>query len=902
MSFLNHFSALLSLQGRTNILTPDGEIIEYHSKKNTRLLLCINAPFLMHSMGQKGYLRQDNIFDIAELYAFILPLKVPLPTLSAILETLDLPPHPSSPLETYYNIVKTLLAKIHTLSDIKYQRFVSRTLLSAEAGWNWAKIILNYLDCDNNNNLHANKYDVFAVWERIIDRKERITRYYPDNNPIHPQKASDYLKDILGTHGEIRPEQSEYSATIAQAFTTPLEQTKPILCEAETGTGKTIGYLAPALLWAEKNNRPITISTYSKALQNQVAQELRRFFPHPQDYDQKVTIRKGRENYLCLRSFQNYVLNPNLSSYEKIYALFVSGWADETKIGDLTDGIFPAWLGDMFAGTYTGQFTVSTGECSYSACHFYRKCFAESAADRTQNALAIITNHAFLMSKAAIGTTESAFTGAIILDEAHHLFDAADNAYAFRFSHKTIHDLRLRIFGHKKIADSSLGAKLDTLIANISDSDFSTQLTDKLYSFLESADNLPAPTLPDSLPDFLEEDNNIFTKFFISLMALTPKNSDGYQTEIPFHDLPLADVRPIITPLYGVIQEMTEGLRDFCGTIKAYIAHDDRPTDILRKLDNFLNMIHHTLVYPLDSIHNILSVLTGEIEAKKYAYYLTTTMQGAVLERKLIQPLEQFSEQILNMTERHIFTSASLRDHNSVDNSGWEIAESRTGLSFYPTPAIRRYFKSSFDYANHARIFILNDVSKNHLDRTAEAYLKLIMASGGGALALFTAIRRLKECYIRIAPSLHKNGLDNFAMHFNMADPHTLIDLFRHNKNSVLFGTDLLRDGIDISGDSLRLVLYDRTPWPRPDYVHKLRRNVFGGYGYDKMLVRFKLKQAFGRLIRRQTDKGCFVLTDRETPTEICDAFPKECPIIRISLHEACDAIKEFLGKDGTSP
>src|SRR4029434_4288534 len=90
----------------------------------------------------------------------------------------------------------------------------------------------------------------------------------------------------------------------------------------------------------------------------------------------------------------------------------------------------------------------------------------------------------------------------------------------------------------------------------------------------------------------------------------------------------------------------------------------------------------------------------------------------------------------------------------------------------------------------------------------------------------------------------------------------TLVDIFRAEEDACLLGTDAIRDGVDVPGRSLRLIVFDRVPWPRPDILHKARKAAFGGAAYDDMIVRLRLKQAFGRLVRRADDYGVFVLLD----------------------------------------
>ena len=133
-----------------------------------------------------------------------------------------------------------------------------------------------------------------------------------------------------------------------------------------------------------------------------------------------------------------------------------------------------------------------------------------------------------------------------------------------------------------------------------------------------------------------------------------------------------------------------------------------------------------------------------------------------------------------------------------------------------------------------------------------------------------------------------------YAQHVDRMDTGALVDLFRAEENACLLGTDALRDGVDVPGRSLRLVVFDKLPWPKPTILHKARRVRFGK-GYDDLLTRLRLKQAFGRLIRGPEDKGCFVILEGATPSRLLTAFPEGAPVKRCGLAEAIGDIRAFL-------
>jgi ATP-dependent DNA helicase DinG len=263
----------------------------------------------------------------------------------------------------------------------------------------------------------------------------------------------------------------------------------------------------------------------------------------------------------------------------------------------------------------------------------------------------------------------------------------------------------------------------------------------------------------------------------------------------------------------------------------------------------------------------------------------------------MLDPTEAFIETIAAPAHGMLITSATLRDGADTE-SAWARAESRTGASHLPHPAIRAAFDSPFDYGAKTRIFIVNDVNTADVGQLAGAFRACFEASQGGGLGLFTAISRLRAVHARIAAPLEEAGIPLYAQHVDAMDNATLVDIFRAEEHSCLLGTDAMRDGVDIPGNALRLVVFERTPWPRPDILHRARRTHLSGGApkdYDDAIVRLRLRQAFGRLIRRADDRGVFVLLDRQAPARLMTAFPPAAPLIRAGLAAATQAIRSFL-------
>src|SRR5207253_2914441 len=128
----------------------------------------------------------------------------------------------------------------------------------------------------------------------------------PGNAPVSVADARGRLAALLGEGAEARPQQADYAAAVAAAFAPRDRPDAPhaVLAEAGTGVGKTLGYIAPASLWAEKNQGAVWISTFTRNLQSQISGELDRLYPEPVQKRRRVVVRKGRENFLCLLNYE----------------------------------------------------------------------------------------------------------------------------------------------------------------------------------------------------------------------------------------------------------------------------------------------------------------------------------------------------------------------------------------------------------------------------------------------------------------------------------------------------------------------------------------------------------------------------------------------------------------------
>ncbi len=268
--------------------------------------------------------------------------------------------------------------------------------------------------------------------------------------------------------------------------------------------------------------------------------------------------------------------------------------------------------------------------------------------------------------------------------------------------------------------------------------------------------------------------------------------------------------------------------------------------------------------------------------------------------RHWLDPTIPFSQQVLNTAHGVAITSATLKDETAQpvdagDNQEWAAAKLASGATHIDQPVLLSEHSSPFNYARQARIFVVNDVVRDQTEGVAEAMAALMVAADGGALGLFTSIQRLRATWPNLVQRLAEADIPLYAQHMDRMNLQTLLQLFREDRRSALIGTDAVRDGVDVPGDALRMMIYERVPWPRADMLFRARSTWQGRDAWTDRITRMKLRQAFGRLIRRADDKGVFVMLDSRMPTRLTTAFPKDVEIVRCGLAEVISETKVFL-------
>ena len=901
-------------------------------------VMVAHASLTARRLGLTPPPRSSDLMDVLELFAFVRPARfcAPSPTGLALSMGLEEPKGAEAQATALRQAAAMLLTE---LADPAYPGREDAFTLNetlGKAGWSWAPRVAAALQ---SSPLRARQYrgSGLDVWSRLAEWEDEPPRGEAGSAPVDSESARIRLEKLLQASGldEARPTQSDYAAEAAYAFSPRNDENRPrvLLAEAGTGTGKTLGYLAPASVWAERNQGAAWISTYTRALQRQIDREAHALWPDPAERKRKAVVRKGRENYLCLLNLQEMVQAAQLGNGDVIGLALASRWAMHSRDGDMTGGDYPGWLSGLFAvgagqQASAGNLVDRRGECVHAACPHYRTCFVEKTIRASRRADLVVANHALVMTQAAFdgarsarGLKQDGETAAlkrIVFDEGHHLFDAADSAFSACLSGQEAAELRRWIRGPE--GRGRRGRGLEQRLGDLcADNEAARKaLTDAL----RAAAALPGEGVSGRIAPPSGEVNPVgpIEQFLMAaLEQVRARTSDAATSGAEFGAE--CSVRPATEPLLETARGAAQALAAIEAPLLALSRHledilDEEAAELdpsaRARIEGALRGLDRRARMTLPGWRSMLAALqegSDEPDPDFVDWLSVETAFGRVhdvaLRRHWIDPTVPLEAAVILPAHGVLVTSATLSDAGSPGTASesrdpFDLARMRTGAARLIDPARTLKVESPFDYAANTRIIVVNDLTKDDLRQTAAAMRELFLASGGGALGLFTAIRRLKGVYERLGPELARAGIPLYAQHVDPLEVGALVDVFRAEQDSCLLGTDAVRDGVDVPGRSLRLLVFDRVPWPRPDLLHKARRLKFGGESasgraYDDALARARMAQAFGRLIRRADDKGVFVMLDAAAPTRLFGGLPPGTEVLRMGLAEAVETTRGFL-------
>ena len=835
--------------------------------------IVLNAPLV----GQRlGYPELSGL-DLLELFAFIHPARFVVPTVAGLCESMgiDSPSGEAEAAAALRDIAQALLAALGEPDWPQREGAWTSNATLHRLGWGWAPLIGARLERPERGER--------MLFARLQQWEEAAERPPPRTISVDPDDATSKLDRLTG-RAEPREGQRAMARAVTNVFAPKGDRHAPnlLLAEAGTGIGKTLAYLAPASLWARDSGGTVWVSTFTKALQRQLDAEGPKLFPDRDERARKIVVRKGRENYLCLLNLED-ALQGAFSGRPAILAQLVGRWAAYTRDGDMVGGDLPGWLPTLFRRAGSAALTDRRGECVYAGCPHYRRCFIERAERASLDADIVIANHALVMVNAARAREDA--PGRILFDEGHHLFDAADSTFSVVFGGQEAIEMRRWIVGPE---GRSRGRRRGLAARLMDVASYDEEGARALDAAVEAARALPSDgwlqRLLEGAPFGPIEALLLEVRGMVYARAKAQEAGYGLETELAEPDGALVSrsadavqaLEALQKPLAALARRLEAVLED---------APDWLDTQARARVEGAIRGLswrRETLIAWIA----LLARVGGEADPEFVDWLAVDRADGreydVAIHRRWLDPTKPLAAAVIAPADGVLVTSATLRG-----GEGWPAAEARTGALHIGAPVQHFDAESPFDYASCAEVLIVTDVRQGDIASLAGAYARLIEAAHGGTLGLFTAIQRLKAVHARIADRLARAGLPLLAQHVDPMDAGTLVDIFRADPRASLLGTDALRDGVDVPGESLRLAVMERVPWPRPTVLHAARRMAGGGSAYDDRVVRARLAQAFGRLIRREGDCGTFVILSAAMPSRLLSAFPPGVPIQRVPLEEA---------------
>ena len=659
---------------------------------------------------------------------------------------------------------------------------------------------------------------------------------------------------ILGPDGpfselptyEHRPEQIRYAQMVEDCIGQQNAQGHPLCIEGPTGTGKSLGYLIPAIAdvldrphkqpsvsddpWDDDREVPdwmyrrrVLVVTGNIALQEQLVEKDLPFIRKTTGWKFDWVLLKGRSNYGCHKSVdaldesQEGLFEKDLEAETKR----LKEWFANSRSGDKSE-VNPAPSGLAWS-----MVTSTSDDCNGKKCEFFDVCHYYRQRQRAREVEVIVTNYHFLFTEIALRIEMGAPCvlmpefDTVVFDEAHDMGEIARRYFAEEIKTTQIRHMG-RLLNGSKIGLKAVAKECWNMVREMSD-------------WAEPQLQV-APNYTPDMPMWQERKNKIIA-LCTKVIEACRKRVNRYMAE------------------NGIAGAASSEMNDFH---RKNVEAIQRPSEMATK---YLGVLAH--IFPeTDEVDREGTVYYAERQGyedkAKYAYIACPFHAGEVLK-----------EALWGSCERAILTSATLADNLAAKDGETMFGFVRKELGLLDVPVHELVVDSPFDTEANMGVYIEDgaDPSTRNSQELAERVLELIRASGGGALVLFTSYAAMNAVHGLISGELEASGIicykqGDYARTF-------VTQKFRENVDSCLFATRSFFQGVDVQGDACRLVIIDKLPFPGmndPFILHLKNNNIGGRWGWfmSNSVPRAMMlyRQAIGRLIRTKSDRGVVAVLD----------------------------------------
>lgn len=651
-------------------------------------------------------------------------------------------------------------------------------------------------------------------------------------------------------HAEHRPEQAAMAAEVTEALATSTHRA----IEAGTGVGKSVAYLLPEVLFAQRNHVSVGVATKTNALTDQLVSHELPALAEALPGGLTFTSLKGYDHYPCLRRLDRATTeelplgavphdgrSDNAVGCDMLTAIAVTyAFACQSPEGDLDA------LGIRWRYVPREMLTTTSGECQRGRCPYYPgTCMLHGARRRASCSDVVVTNHSLLLRDVE---AEGRILPPIrhwVVDEAHAFEAEARRQWAVEVSGSEA----------KAVFEAIGGTRSGALHAALTQAMPLEGSTLMVGLLTKAAASVARSSV--AVADLFEA---------VHALAGEARGDGGYDTLTLWIDAQVregagwAAVRDAASVATDALDESVRALVDAEGALEPQAP---QAAGDLAERTRYLR----------DLLAGIRLVCDGADESYVYSAQLSKSRKRIASERLVAEKLDvgaEIARRWLPETQSVVFTSATIAVGD--DFSHFDRA---VGLAELPEGSHRDVrLDSSFDYDAHMSVVVARDLpapsERGYLEALEDLLFDVHVAMGGSVLTLFTNRREMERVYEGLRDRLAAEGLE-LACQERGSSPRRLRTRFMAEKTLSLMALRSFWEGFDAAGDTLRCVVIPKLPFASPTEPLVRERDLreeraWWRYSLPEAVI--SVKQAAGRLIRSASDTGVLVLADSRVATK----------------------------------